>query len=69
MTPEPGFFELVYEVVKLIPSGRVSSYGAIARYLGSKGSARMVVEERGLAISNNPAKVNAPLSISTSKPI
>ncbi len=39
---EPSFFELVYEVVKLIPMGRVSSYGAIARYLGSGQSARMV---------------------------
>lgn len=39
---EPGFFEKVFEVVKLIPSGRVTSYGAIAAYLGSKGSARMV---------------------------
>ena len=37
-----GFFEMVYQVVKLIPSGRVSSYGAIANYLGTKGSARMV---------------------------
>ena len=37
-----NFFELVYEVVKLIPSGRVTSYGAIANYLGTKGSARMV---------------------------
>ena len=37
-----GFFEDVYAVVKLIPKGRVSSYGAIAAYLGSKGSARMV---------------------------
>ncbi len=37
-----SFFEDVYEVVKLIPKGRVSSYGAIAQYLGSKGSARMV---------------------------
>jgi methylated-DNA-protein-cysteine methyltransferase-like protein len=35
------FFEDVYEVVKLIPSGRVTSYGAIANYLGMKG-ARMV---------------------------
>lgn len=33
---------MVYEVVKLIPPGRVSSYGAIASYLGTKGSARMV---------------------------
>ncbi len=37
-----SFFESVYEVVKLIPKGRVSSYGAIANYLGTKGSARMV---------------------------
>lgn len=37
-----GFFDQVYEVVKLIPPGRVTSYGAIAAYLGSKGSARMV---------------------------
>ncbi len=36
------FFEDVYEVVKLIPKGRVTSYGAIAHYLGTKGSARMV---------------------------
>lgn len=37
-----NFFQDVYEVVKLIPKGRVTSYGAIAEYLGSKGSARMV---------------------------
>ncbi len=37
-----SFFENVFEVVKLIPEGRVTSYGAIAAYLGSKGSARMV---------------------------
>lgn len=37
-----SFFQDVYEVVKLIPAGRVTSYGAIAAYLGSKGSARMV---------------------------
>lgn len=37
-----NFFENVYEVVRLIPEGRVTSYGAIASYLGSKGSARMV---------------------------
>lgn len=35
-------FEPIYEVVKLIPFGRVSSYGAIAAYLGMKGGARMV---------------------------
>ena len=37
-----GFFKNVYSVVRLIPEGRVTSYGAIASYLGSPGSARMV---------------------------
>ncbi len=37
-----NFFEDVYEVVMLIPKGRVTSYGAIANYLGTKSSARMV---------------------------
>jgi methylated-DNA-protein-cysteine methyltransferase-like protein len=37
-----GFFERVYDVARLIPNGRVTSYGAIARYLGSGQSARMV---------------------------
>jgi methylated-DNA-protein-cysteine methyltransferase related protein len=37
-----SFFELVYEVVRLIPRGRITSYGAVAEYLGTKGSARMV---------------------------
>ncbi|GAB1419887.1 MGMT family protein [Bacteroidales bacterium] len=37
-----GFFELVYQVARQIPYGRVTSYGAIAEYLGTKGSARMV---------------------------
>ncbi|MFM2400907.1 MAG: hypothetical protein RI950_423 [Bacteroidota bacterium] len=35
-------FEAIYQVVSLIPVGRVSSYGAIASYLGSKGGARLV---------------------------
>ena len=39
---EQGFFQKVYEVVRRIPYGRVTSYGAIAGYLGSRGSARMV---------------------------
>ena len=37
-----SFFDLVYEVVRQIPRGRVTSYGAIAEYLGTRGSARMV---------------------------
>ncbi|MFI5205262.1 MAG: MGMT family protein [Flavobacteriales bacterium] len=36
------FFERVWAVVKLIPKGRVTSYGAIARYLGATRSSRMV---------------------------
>lgn len=36
------FFSQVYEVVKLIPEGRVTTYGAIARYLGTARSSRMV---------------------------
>lgn len=36
------FFEQVYEVVKQIPPGRVTSYGAIARFLGMARSSRMV---------------------------
>ena len=39
---EESFFQLVYEVVKQIPRGRVTSYGAIAACLGTKLSARMV---------------------------
>ena len=43
MKPETlNFFDKVYEVAKLIPFGRVTSYGAIANYLGAKRSARMV---------------------------
>ena len=37
-----SFFANVYEVVKLVPEGRVTSYGAIARYLGMSRSARAV---------------------------
>lgn len=37
-----SFFEQVYAVVRLIPKGRVTSYGAIAKYLGTAKSSRMV---------------------------
>lgn len=37
-----NFFDKVYQVARLIPKGRVTSYGAIAAYLGTKGSSRMV---------------------------
>ncbi|PST85170.1 cysteine methyltransferase [Pedobacter yulinensis] len=39
---ETDFYEMVYELVRLIPRGRVSSYGAIAKSLGAGGTARMV---------------------------
>lgn len=57
MKSEPNFFEQIYEVVNLIPNGKVTSYGAIAAYLGSKGSARMV----GWAMnSSHSSKKNVP---------
>ena len=39
---DSNFFSDVYDVVRLVPEGRVTTYGAIAEYLGSKGSSRMV---------------------------
>jgi methylated-DNA-protein-cysteine methyltransferase-like protein len=42
------FFQQVYQVVRLIPKGKVTSYGAIAKYLGSAKSSRMV----GYAMNN-----------------
>ena len=42
------FFQNVYDVVRLIPKGRATSYGAIAKYLGSPRSSRMV----GWAMNN-----------------
>lgn len=42
MTPPRDYFEEVYEVVRLVPKGRVTTYGAIARYLSLRAGARMV---------------------------
>ena len=42
MAEKNDFFERVHEVAKLIPKGRVTSYGAIAEYLGAKRSSRTV---------------------------
>jgi methylated-DNA-protein-cysteine methyltransferase related protein len=39
---DDSFFEQVYSIVRQIPKGRVTSYGAIANFLGTKSSARMV---------------------------
>ncbi len=55
-TTNKNFFADVYDVVRLIPFGRVTSYGAIAHYLGSKGSARMV----GWALNNSHSHVDIP---------
>lgn len=41
-TDKVNYFDLVYQVVREIPRGRVTSYGAIAHYLGLKSGARMV---------------------------
>ena len=40
--PDLDFYEKVYEVVRQVPYGRVTSYGAIANFLGAPRSARMV---------------------------
>lgn len=42
MSLEKSFFERCYEVARLVPFGRVTSYGAIAKFLGAARSARMV---------------------------
>ena len=54
---ETSFFERVYTVVRQIPEGRVTSYGAIACYLGSPQSARMV--GWAMSASHNHADVPA----------
>ena len=56
MNSKTDFFEKVYAVVKQIPFGRVSTYGAIANYLGSKKSARVV----GWAMNASHQKKNIP---------
>ena len=53
MKPETlNFFDKVYKVARLIPYGRVTSYGAIAKYLGAARSARMV----GYAMNGSAGK-------------
>lgn len=49
-----NFFDKVYQVARLIPKGRVTSYGAIASYLGTKGSSRVVGYAMGAAGTANP---------------
>ena len=45
---DQSFYDMVFDLVRLIPKGRVTSYGAIARSIGAGGSARMV----GYAMNN-----------------
>ena len=54
LNKEYSFFDNVYEVVRQIPKGRVTSYGAIANYLGTKLSARMVGWAMNAAHSAKP---------------
>ena len=56
MPEEIGFFEKVYQVAAQIPYGRVTSYGTIAKYLGTPKSARMV----GWAMNASHLNPNVP---------
>ena len=60
--PHASFFRDVYDVARLIPKGRVTSYGAIAHYLGTKSSARMV----GWAMHGCPKDVPAHRVVNSS---
>lgn len=51
-----NFFDSVYQVVRLVPHGRVTTYGSVAAYLGAKKSARMV----GWAMNNAHALPDVP---------
>ena len=53
---EPSFFDRVYDVAKLIPYGKVTSYGAIAKAIGAAKSARMV----GYAMNGASAMEDVP---------
>lgn len=54
--PKENYFEDVYQVVRLIPEGRVTNYGAIAQYLGLRAGARMV----GWAMNSAHAQADVP---------
>jgi methylated-DNA-protein-cysteine methyltransferase-like protein len=53
---DSNFFQNVYDVVRLIPMGRVTTYGAIAKYLGAARSSRMV----GWAMNASHAQADIP---------
>lgn len=52
---DKDFFDQVYQVVRLIPKGRVTSYGTIGKYLGAARSARMVGWAMNNAHGQHPA--------------
>lgn len=52
--PDYNFFDNVYEVVRQVPPGRVTSYGAVAAYLGAKRSSRVVGYAMQAAGTANP---------------
>ncbi|WMN11909.1 MGMT family protein [Marivirga salinae] len=56
MKEKNDFFDQVYQVVRLIPKGRVTSYGAIAKYLGAAKSSRVV----GYAMNASHSIENIP---------
>lgn len=56
MTKNESLYEKVYDVVRKIPEGKVTSYGAIATFLGRKGSARMI----GYAMNHSHGKEDVP---------
>ncbi|HUH25501.1 MAG TPA: MGMT family protein [Flavobacterium sp.] len=56
MTQEKDFFQKVFEVVKQIPYGRITTYGAIAKKIGAPRSARMV----GYALNNSHNEEEIP---------
>ncbi|WP_199137674.1 MGMT family protein [Pedobacter sp. ASV12] len=51
---DDSFYDQVYEVVRLIPKGRVTSYGAIAKALGTAKSSRMVGHAMAYAGTSKP---------------
>lgn len=52
---DTSFYDQVFEIARLVPKGRVTSYGAIAKALGAGGSARMVGYAMSSAGSANPS--------------
>jgi methylated-DNA-protein-cysteine methyltransferase-like protein len=54
--PAPSFYEKVYEIVRRIPKGKVTTYGAIAEIIGMKGSSRLV----GQALNSMPPESDIP---------